>query len=261
MNRIARLLRTLVLPLVGVALGAPVASAADVNLNGITRIVGPSPNFTQVNLTTDGPIDWAYWNPTGSNLAAPVAPNNRKLGGTSISGLTNVGGSSLRGSASSTTLARYNWTDGTSPATGTSASLAGLIFNNQLGTAGDGNGMSLTLTPTSLATHHANLYFGGFGATANLTLTLNGATTVVDSSQVFGQDGPKQLAVYHISFRPDSLADKLTIEYTASNITDATNGHVGVQAVTVSPIPEPGAIALVGVGTVLVLARRRRTRA
>jgi hypothetical protein len=52
-------------------------------------------------------------------------------------------------------------------------------------------------------------------------------------------------------------SDQLLVQYTASAITDTANGHVGLQAVTVSAVPEPGTAGLLFLGG-LVLSRRRR---
>jgi hypothetical protein len=226
------------------------ASAAVLVLDNITRVTA----INQVDLTT-GNADWAYWAPTGT-VATPAAPTNRKLGGTIISDMTNVGGTALRGSSSSTTVERYNYTDGTNPTSATNASLAGLIFNSSLGASADGKGLSFTLPGDPTTLRRANLYFGGFSATGNLTLTLNGATTILDSSQVFINSGPKQMAVYSVLYQPDSADDLLSIQYTASGITDVNNAHVGAQAVTVA-VPEPAALSLLATGLILLVRRRR----
>ena len=230
------------------------ASAAVLLLDSITRLT----STTQVDLTS-GNTDWAYWAPTGT-VATPADPTNRKLGGALISSMTNVGGTGLRGSSTSSTVAKYNYTDGTNPTSATNASLAGLIFNSSLGSSADGKGLSLTLAGDPSTPSRANLYFGGFSATGNLTLTLNGATTILDSSQIFANNGPKQMAVYSVIYQPDSASDLLTIKYTASGITDVNSGHVGAQAVTVAPVPEPAAISLLAAAGLCLLTRRRRAQ-
>jgi hypothetical protein len=231
---------------------AHTASAAVLSLDSVTRLSTTS----QANLS-NGITDWAYWAPTTSGLATPVAPNNRKLNGSIISSLDKVGGSSLRGSSTAATVEQYTYTDGTNPTSATNASLAGLIFNSDIGTTnGNGKGVSLTLTGDPNIPRVANLYFGGFGATGVLTLTLNGATTVIDSSQIFTSISPKHIAIYSVRYQPDSASDLLSIQYTASAITDTANGHVGAQAVTVA-VPEPAAISLAAV-SLLLLTRRRR---
>jgi hypothetical protein len=212
---------------------------------------------TPVNLTTQGSSDWAYWAPAAATaLTPPVAPTDDKLGASIISGLNIVGGTSLRGSATAATTERYTWTDGTNPTTGTNASLAGLIFNSDLGTSASGKGLSLTITGDPAVSRTVNLYLGGFAATGNLLVTLNGATSITDTTQVFANSSPKQMVVYTLHFQPNSVSDLLSVQWTASGITDITNGHVGAQAVAVS-VPEPGTIGFAFVGFAGLLARRR----
>ena len=166
----------------------------------------------------------------------------------------------MRGSSTSTTVERYSFSDGTSPTSGTNASLAGLIFNSDIGTLAAGKGLQLSIAGDPALERIITLYLGGFGATGNLTLTLNGvALPVTDSSQVFTSTNPKHIAIYTVRFQPDFAADTLTVQYTASAVTDTVNGHVGLQAVTVSAVPEPGTSILGGVGA-LLLCRRRRCR-
>jgi hypothetical protein len=238
----------------GLSLVAAEAPAAVLVLDSVQRIASPD---TPVDLTAAGPADWAYWSQTASGLTPPVAPVNRKSGGAAISSLTNVGGTTLRGSTTATSTLRYNWTDGTSPATGTNADLRGLVFNSTIGTDANGKGMSFTITGDTAAERGVQLYLGGFAVTGNLSLTLNGATTVVDSSQVFANTSPKQMAIYTVRFRPDSPSDVLTVQWTASAITDVSFAHVGIQAVAVA-VPEPGFVGLGLVGVAGVLGRRRR---
>jgi len=235
------------------AVMSSIASAAVLSLDSITRVNSVS----QTNL--DGNADWAYWAPTtGTAQTPPVAPTNRKLGGSIISSMSNAGGSTLRGSTTASTTVHYNYSDGTNPTSATDASLAGLIFNSDLGSNASGKGVSLTLTGDPTRPSVAKLYFGGFAATGNLTLMLNGATTVVNASQIFPNTGPKQMAIYTVTYQPDNASDMLTVQYTASAITDATNGHIGAQAVAVAT-PEPGMLSL-GAVAMLLLGRRRRNR-
>jgi hypothetical protein len=245
------LLRSVAL-LVAAAMSS-MASAAVLSLDGITRV-----NTTSQTNLTNGNADWAYWAPnTATGQTPPVPPTNRKFGGSIISSMSNVGGTTLRGSTTASTPEQYTYTDGTSPTSATNASLAGLIFNSDLGSNAPGKGISLTLTGDPTTSNVAKLSFGGFAATGNLTLTLNGATTVVDASQVFPNTSPKQMAIYTVRYQPDSASDLLTVQWTASNITDATNGHVGAQAVAVA-VPEPGTLSLTAAAGALLLARRRR---
>ncbi|MEZ0265623.1 MAG: hypothetical protein ACAI43_12910, partial [Phycisphaerae bacterium] len=199
------------------AMVAPATSAAILTLDSITRV---NSGTTTVDLTNTGTTDWAYWSTTGTGLASPVVPNNEKLGGTAISGASNVGGTTLRGSASSATTLRYSYTgDGTSPTSAAGVNANGLLFNSDLGTSAVNKGVSVTLAGDTAVTRTANLYFGGFAATGVLTLTLNGATTIVDAPQVFANSSPKGMAVFVISYRPDNVSDVLTASWVATAVT------------------------------------------
>ncbi len=236
--------------------GASVQGAI-LGLDGVQRIsVLVS---TPVNLTAQGGLDWAYWAPASAAELAPlVAPTNEKIGGTAISGVNIIGGTGLRGSTTATTLERYSFTDGTSPGSGTNLSLAGLLFNSQTGTNAAGKGLQFSITGDPSTERIVTLYLGGFAATSNLTITLNGAAVPIIDSKLFTNANPKQIDVYTLHFQPDSASDVLQVQYTASAITDTANGHVGLQAVTVAAVPEPAAAGLFCLGGWALCRRRRR---
>lgn len=234
----------------------------------------PSTMSTPVNLTTQGDLDWAYWAGTGASALTTRPPTNSKSGATAISDLEAMGGASgstLRGSSSGTATAngRYSWSgDGTASGltSGSNVDLPGsLIFNSTLGNSttlpnANGAGFSLTVAGDPLATRYVTLYFGGFGITGELTVTLNGATTIVDTSQTFPVNDPKYVSAYQIAFRPDSASDLLTIQYLGSAASSGSS-HVGIEAVTYGTapaIPEPAAIALGGIGGLFLIGKRRR---
>ena len=237
------------------AFGTPLHGAI-LTLDGVTRI--SSIVSTPVNLTTTGDVDWAYWAPNTATVVSPlVAPTNEKLGGNAISGLDTIGGVGLRGSSTSTTVERYSWTDGTSPASGSNASLAGLIFNSQTGSSAIGKGFQLTIAGDPAQERLVTLYLGGFGVTSNLTLTLNGVALPITNSQTFTNANPKFMDVYTLRFQPDFATDLLLVQYTATAVTETTNGHVGMQAVTVAPVPEPATAGLLFLGSLALCCRRR----
>ena len=241
-------------------LGAPgQASAATLSLEGIQRVnAGGGP---AANLTTQGSLDWAFWNITNTG-ANPLPPTNEKASAALIGSLSATGGGGVRGPSSSATITNqtYTYSDGANaPTSATNVTLGGLAFNSNLGTAAVGKGVSLSIVGNPSANEYVTLYFGGFGSVGTLTATLNGATTVTQTSQSFGT-GNKQLEVYTLKFRPDSAADQLTVNWVAASVSDAVNGHVGAQAVTVSTVPEPAAIGLGGLAVAGLLTRRWRAR-
>lgn len=236
--------------------------AATLSLDAVQRV--DNPGTFNVNLTTGGTRDWAYWASTDNPTSNPMAPTNDKAtGGTIISSLSAVGtGGTLRGTSSgATTVGRFTWSGGSGISSGTNVDLpGGLIFNSNLGSAALNQGLSFTIAGVPSVDNYAVIYLGGFGATGRLQLTLNGTTQVVDMSQVFTSTSPKAVVAYQVKFNPDSALDLLTVQYTAINITDNTNGHVGIEGVTVglSPvIPEPTLALLGGMGSLLLFRRRK----
>jgi hypothetical protein len=238
-------------------MGAELSSAATLFLDATQKY--DSTMASPVELAANGSQDWAYWaSASGTVVSSPVAPANRKSGATNISGLTNVSGTGLRGSTTADTHGRYSWTGGTSPATGMNVNLTGgLVFNDSLNT--NGSGFSFTVKGDPTQDYYVVLYAGGFAATGSLTLSLNGAPQVTDSTLTFLNVGPKQVAAYQIVFRPDSANDLLTVQFTASGVNNSSS-HVGIEAVTVglSPvIPEPATAMLAGFASLLMISRRR----
>lgn len=224
---------------------------------------------TAANLTTDGTTDWAAWESRSATANSNFAPTFSKNGGTAISNLTNIGGSGLRGTGSPTSFGSglYTFSDGTTPNIArTDYQLnSSLVFNTDAVTFGSraGKGLSFTVQGLVGVTNYLVLYLGGFDATGHLELTLNGATTIVDTSQFFSGAGTKQTAAYQVAFTPDSATDVLTVRYTADipNETSGSNSHVGIEAVSLgltSVIPEPGSVALAILGAGLGLCRRQR---
>ena len=123
----------------------------------------------------------------------------------------------------------------------------------------NGQGFSFTIAGDTSADRYVTLFAGGFASVGQLTLTLNNATTIVDTSQLFANVGPKQIAAYQIRFRPDNPGDNLTVSFVSSSNTDG-NSHVGIETITVGTapvIPEPSMSALAGLGGLALLRRRR----
>jgi hypothetical protein len=94
-------------------------------------------------------------------------------------------------------------------------------------------------------------------ATGQLQLTLPGATPVTFNTPAYS-GSPKANDVFVVRYRPDNAGDLLSANYIMTATRDATNGHVGAQAVAISNVPEPASAALLATGGLLVLLRRRR---
>jgi hypothetical protein len=206
---------------------------------------------SSVNLTTAGTLDWAIWN-IGTTSITPRLPSNTKKDGLgAISAISPVGGGSVRGYSQLPTEL-YSYTDGTNPTTLTS-STQNFASNSVLDSVGHGVSLTITGDPTQM--YKVDIWTSGFNAIGTLTATLNGATTYSDSNSYGALKTP---AVYSFIFQPDSAEDLLTIEYVMTT-DNGNSAHVGIQAVTISAIPEPAATVLL-VGGLGALACGRRPR-
>lgn len=216
------------------------------------------------DLTTLGVTDWAIWDhPNVSDDPVPAFPSNRKLGGSGISDLSPVGGGNLRGLNAVTSPATFDfsYTDGTAPVSQSNFVPRG-IGNTQLDNVG--SGFSLTVEGTTFGTNTVQLYVSGFNGTGSLTASLNGATSYLNSSGVYG--GSKSAVLYTIEFQPDSDTDLLTLQYVLGSDT-GTSAHVLLEAVALTqapeptPIPEPSSLSLAALSLAAFAGfRRKRNR-
>lgn len=209
-----------------------------------------------VNLTTEGSLDWAIWNTTSSSAVASIAPTNIKDGGPGLIGaISGVGGSSgsVRGYGGATQT--YSYTDGTSPTTLSSAT-QGFVGNATLDSLG--SGVTLTIVGDPFQPLQVDIWTTGFRASGQMTVSLDGASDVILSSSF---ESTKTPALFSFVFQPDEITDVLTITYVVTEDT-GSSAHIGIQAVTVSAVPEPGAVLLLGLaGMTLLFFRRGRRRA
>ena len=227
--------------------GAWSLSASAATLSGSVTTSVSSP----VNLTNEGPVDWAIWDYTAAAQGTSGAPSNRKLGGTAIGNMSAVVGTP-RGITGTFSPPTYTYTNGTSPASATAAAI-GAITDTSVNVVGSGWRLSVTGDP--LTTETVKLYVAGFNGTGTLTATLNGATTYTDSSRVYG--GTRSGALYALTFKPDSASDVLQVSYVLQSVSGSGNANVDLQAVAVA-VPEPAGLGLLAIGAVGTLRRRQR---
>lgn len=227
--------------------GAWGLSASGATLSGAVTTTVSSP----VNLTNEGPVDWAIWDAQAAGSGTSGAPSNRKLGGTAIGNMSAVVGTP-RGITGTFAPPTYTYTNGTSPTSATAASI-GAITDTSVNVVGSGWRLSVTGDP--LTTETVKFYVAGFNGTGTFTATLNGATAYTDSSRVYG--GTRTGALYTLNFKPDSISDLLQVSYVLQSVSGGGNANVDLQAVAVS-VPEPGGLGLLAIGAVGVMRRRRR---
>lgn len=106
-----------------------------------------------------------------------------------------------------------------------------------------------------LQAYRVDVWATGFRSTGVMTASLEGADDVVLNSQAYEVE--KEGTLFSFTFRPDDDADLLTLSYVMTASTGGSS-HAGIQAVTVSAIPEPSAALLSISGPGLALLRRRR---
>jgi hypothetical protein len=228
-------------------LGLPgISSAAQLTGSVSTQVPG------SINITAEGFFDWGLWDyqTSGAN-AGSGAPSNRKVAGAAISSMTAIMGTP-RGITGTLTAPRYTYTDGTSPAAQTNV-LAGAITDTTLNTVGAGWRLSITGDPAVERT--VKVFVSAFASRGEMTATLNGATTYMNST-INGGTG-RALGFYTFTFQPDAVGDTLNLQYVIDTV-GGSNANVDLQAVTVG-IPEPASLGVIGLGG-MVLLRRRRAR-
>ncbi len=211
-----------------------------------------------VNLTTQGTTDWAVW---GEGSSASLNPSDRKLGGVSISSLTDISqGNPLRGLGQFGIYAEstFAWSNG-SPTLSASNVTSGLQHDSNNGPNHNltAEGFSFTL-PALTTLQEVTLYFTDNVGVAAFTASLSD-NSAAGYSQVFNAGTNSNYpGILTLDFAANSLGQTLTITGTVSG---GQSANVAFQAVALSvpTVPEPAAwvpLALGGVGLAWLAGRR-----
>ncbi|MFA6959125.1 MAG: PEP-CTERM sorting domain-containing protein [Opitutaceae bacterium] len=219
---------------------------------------------TSATLTSANTLDWAIWNTTSSTAVGSISATNTKSGGGGlISAITPfattaVSPNNVRGVGGATE--QFSYTDGSSPTSQTNATF-GFVTNSTLATAGQGVQTSITGNASQL--YRVDVWTAGFAGRGEMRASLNGASMVTLFSETFGTDGVNKASnLFSFFFMPDSNSDLLSLSFhLMSSPTPGASAHVGIQAITVSAVPEPATYAmLLGVGGLaFALVKRRRS--
>jgi len=184
------------------------------------------PQFSEVNLTADGALDWVHW---GLNTDTSVT---RKAGVTNqISDFSVVGkGGFVRAYQFADNFNGYSWVDGAPTAT-VSNTTTGVYVVGLL------NGFEFTV-PASTTQRTLKVYVGAFGAQGELVASLSdhSAPDFTGTNEVNLGNGPS--AVYTLTYAANSAGATLTVRYTVSQMLAQPDGNVTLQA---AALTEPGA--------------------
>ena len=213
-------------------------------------------SFSNLNLTTQGTIDWAVW---GQGSSISLSPTDDKSGGTAISDLTLVGADNLRGLGVFGTYGEttFQWTNGTNSPSASNVD-AGLQHN---GTVATPEGFSFTVTaattPEELIVYDTLNY-----GVATLSATLSDGGSILQTMNLYNSNVPYYSV---IDFEANSTGQTLTVtlELTADTSgNDSGNAALtGVslssnQSMDFSSVPEPATLTLFATSLVGLIARR-----
>lgn len=205
-----------------------------------------------VNLTTSGDLDWAVW---GQGANTSLTPTTRKVGGSSISSLTNISaGSSLRGLGQfgNYGASSFNWTNG-SPLANATGVFAGLQHENTTGKINEG--FSFTV-PADLAIRRMTLYFDTHLGISTLSATLSDASATAYSQTFNATTHNNWPGILTIDYSAASAGQTLTISGLLTSSPDP-NANFAIQAVSLATVPEPSVLGLTGIAVLIGLRRRR----
>ena len=276
MRPIARFLRAGLIATAAVALLAaaaplvsgPVAYAASGSLTG--QLVYTAANSAtppvQFDLTGPGTEDWAVWGFANGGTSTSLAPDVRRAGGNAISDLTDIENGpaiALRGlgAFASESPFLFNWTNGSTPASATSAPL-GIQHNTRSPVNSSGYGFSFTV-PATVVNQTLKVWVHAHGGAGRLTASLSdgSAPNFVDTS-VGVTGGHNAPGVYQLDFSSPNPGTKLKVTWTLDHVVTGTNSvtnNAAIYAVALkssATVSTPAIVRAVSNGTAVALTGR-----
>src|SRR5262245_9550154 len=230
-------------------LSGPVARAAGGTLTG--QLIYTAQNSVtppvQFDLTAAGKEDWAVWGFANGGTSTSLAPDVRRADGTAISNLTDIENGTpiaLRGlgafAAESPFL--FNWTNGSGPATASSAAL-GIQHNTRSPVNSSGYGFSFTV-PTTTVMQTLKVWVHAHGGAGKLTASLSdgSAPNFVDTS-VGVTGGHNAPGVYQLSFASPTPGAKLKVTWTLDHVVTGPNSVTNNAAVYAAALTSSATVA------------------
>jgi Bacterial Ig domain/FG-GAP-like repeat/FG-GAP repeat len=183
----------------------------------------------EVNLSTEGSVDWAHWGLNGSDKFDHKTNVSQQ-----ISNYTKIGTEPVNWLNDNPTT--FSWTDGT-PTASVSNTATGVHIS------GVANGFELTM-PADTNVKTLRLYLGLWRVQGKLEAILSGgsAPSFIDNS--LDNNGGTSNGVYVISFRAASSGQTLKIRYTVA-ASYAEGGNVTLEAATLVDGADPNTAPIV----------------
>ncbi len=230
----------------GIALPAPGANAG--TISGTMAAAPSSSAGSPIDIST-GASDWIYYGVSASGTYSPITPSTMSGGPNSFSALTGKG--LVDGYGSPVTYAAGNnflsFSGGTTVSSETS--------NTYTFSAWTPSGFSFTqslLGPSETM----NVYLNAYNADQGIAVSLSSGGTYTYNGALPQGAGAAGVLTMNIAGSPGD-----TLTFTDTGTSTGSNGNIGIQAVTVTAVPEPGVIGLLAaVGSLALLASRRVLR-
>jgi hypothetical protein len=193
-----------------------------------------SPPPGNVNLTTEGTLDWAHWGNGGTQVF-----DHRNGVTQQISNYTVLGTNPVQSLSDNPTS--FSWTDGTPNPSATNVTTG--VHVNDLG-----NGFQFTL-PADTNVKTLRIYVGVWRARGRFEASLSdgSASTFIDTSLT--NDSATSNGVYTIGFSAASAGQTLTIKYTVQANYYAPSGNVTLESATLTSGPDPDQFPFVDIST------------
>jgi hypothetical protein len=184
----------------------------------------------QVNLPTEGTIDWAHW-----GLNSNTSFNHKSGAVQNISDLTVVGPHPIL--RYSNNFTRFSWSDG-APVLAATESPTGVFV------LGQDSGFMLT-APADPSPRRLKVYVGGYGMKANLQAWLSDLSAPAYTDGSVSNLFDDSYAVYTLDFAAASAGQSLIVQYRVDALFDPEFGNVTLQAATLSSPPPPTPLRIV----------------
>ena len=240
-------------------------SAATITGSVLKGPVGDSGSVDQLLTSSPTPVasdpgfgDWKVWDAT-TNLDG----SDEKIDGTFIgslseidNGANNFSTGSALGSGAGAAALDWAWSDGTPQLTDgfTGGTNNGGLQSNTGGDSGDGYRLTITLPNAAGRILYA---VGVRESIAQLTVTSSVSGTS-GFSPILANTGGNNAAVYALDYTGGTSGEVLTLDWTLINTADSDRRLRIFGAAIDQPIPEPASLALLGLGGLLLLPRRKR---